>query len=141
MIRRVLTTILVATALTASVTPMAQARDGHRGGYDYRGSHHGRGWHDGGRSYRGGYRNDDYRHGYRKGRRHGKSHDYSDEILVGAGLVGLAIVAGSLIASSPREPDIEWSDAPRRASNCETDEVYRYLPDGSIQYGDRTRCY
>jgi len=141
MIRRGLTALLVAASLTAGMVPAAQARDGYRGGYDYRGSHHDRGWRDGRRDDRHGYRGYDRDRRGSKHRHNGKSRDYSDEILIGAGIVGLAIVAGSMIASSPREPDIQWSDAPQRASNCETDEVYRYLPDGSIQYGDRTRCY
>lgn len=28
-----------------------------------------------------------------------------------------------------------------RAPYCVQDEVYRYLPDGRIQWGTRTRCY
>lgn len=31
--------------------------------------------------------------------------------------------------------------APPRAPYCVQDRVYRYLPDGRIQWGTRTRCY
>ena len=141
MIRRMLTAMLVAATITTGIAPAVQAGDRH---------HERHGWHDGRHHYHGErhdyrgdryHRRDYYRGGYDRGHRHKKSRDYSDEILIGAGIVGLAIVAGSMIASQPREPEINWSDAPRREPNCETDEVYRYLPDGSIQYGDRTRCY
>lgn len=150
MFRRMLTAILIAATVTGTAIPAVQAGDGHRGWqgsrHEYRGHrdrHHtyrrDHGRHDYGRY---DYRRDGYRHDRRHSHKRSKSRDYSDEILIGAGLVGLAIVAGSMIASKPREPEINWSDAPRGGGgNCETDEVYRHLPDGRIQYGDRTRCY
>lgn len=146
MIRRMLTAILIAATITGTAVPAAYAGDGHRGWHSSR--HEYRGHRDNYDRYRREYRRHDYRDG-RHGYRHHhhrrsdrkKSKDYSDEILIGAGIVGLAIIAGSMMMSDSREPDITWSDPPRRDPVCDTDVVSRTLPDGRIQYGDRTRCY
>jgi hypothetical protein len=86
-----------------------------------------------------------YGHSYHNG--HG---DYGDEILIGAGIIGGSILLGNLLA-----PRVYYPPAPAyyvpapttgyyvapRAPNCVRDNVYRYLADGRIQWGVRTRCY
>ncbi len=142
MIRRTLTAILMAAMMTGTAVPTVQAGDGHRGWHGSR--HEYRGHRDRYDSYRRDYgrhyNRHDYRHHHRRSDRK-KSKDYSDEILIGAGIVGLAIIAGSMMWSDSREPDITWSDPPQRDPVCDTDVVSRTLPDGRVQYGDRTRCY
>jgi hypothetical protein len=86
-------------------------------------------------SYKGhfkGYRGHHYRHG--------RGHHYGDEILIGAGIIGGSILLGSLLSQPSYSPAPTYY-APPRAPVCQRDQVYRYLPDGSVQWGTRTRCY
>ena len=66
--------------------------------------------------------------------------DYGDEILIGAGIIGGAILLNGLLTRPQYAPAPVYY-APPRAPICEQDQVYRYLPDGRIQWGTRTRCY
>ena len=69
----------------------------------------------------------------------GYGHGHGDEFLIGAGIIGGAILLGSLL-SRP----YNYQPAPtyyRPAPTCRQDEVWRRLPDGRIQTGVRTRCY
>jgi len=80
----------------------------------------------------GGYGYKSVRYGY-------GGHDYGDEILIGAGIIGGSILLASLL-SRP----YNYQPAPtyyRPAPTCYQDEVWRRLPDGRIQTGVRTRCY
>ena len=77
----------------------------------------------------------------------GYHHGHDDDLLIAAGIIGGAFLLGSLL-TQPRyyappvyypRPPVYY--APRRAPNCHQDRVYRYLPDGRIQWGTRTHCY
>jgi len=132
---RLLTAILLAVAVVLSGWP-AQA-----GGYYYKSKPYAYGgYHHGYKS----HRHKHYRHyGYhRRHHHHHRRHgDIGDEILIGAGIIGGAIIVGSVL-SQPRQappPPVYYQPAP--APRCVQDQVYRYLPDGSIQWGTRTRCY
>jgi hypothetical protein len=78
-------------------------------------------------------------YGY-SGYHHGYYSDIGDEILIGAGIIGVAILLSNLL-SRPQYPPTPVYYAPRRAPNCHQERVYRYLPDGHIQWGSRTHCY
>ena len=67
------------------------------------------------------------------------NNDIGDEILIGAGIIGGAILLSSLV-TRPHYQTAPVYYAPARASYCVQDQVYRYLPDGRIQWGTRTRC-
>jgi hypothetical protein len=131
---KLLIALLVSAATVASTFP-AQA-----GGY-----YHSRpyGYH--------GYKNYGYKsyghyrprhHSHYSHRRHHHRHGYGDEILLGAGIIGGSIIIGSVL-SQPRyaPPPPVYYYAPPPQPTCVQDQVYRYLPDGSIQWGTRTRCY
>ncbi len=70
----------------------------------------------------------------------GYHHGHDDDLLIAAGIIGGAILLSSLL-SRPQYPPAPVYYAPRRAPNCHQDRVYRYLPDGRIQWGTRTHCY
>ncbi len=95
---------------------------------------------------------------------HGGHHSgSSDDFLIAAGIVGGAILFGSLLSQpryySPpvyyrrapvyyrrapvyyRRAPVYYRPAPAYAPTCYQDEVWRRLPDGRIQTGVRTRCY
>lgn len=72
-------------------------------------------------------------YGYRS---HGYHRDVGSEILVGAAIIGGAILLGSLLSRPQYQPAPVYY-----APICKQDQVYRYLPDGRIQWGTRTRCY
>jgi hypothetical protein len=38
-------------------------------------------------------------------------------------------------------PTVYYAPSPAPGPVCQQDNVYRYLPDGSVQWGVRTRCY
>jgi hypothetical protein len=40
----------------------------------------------------------------------------------------------------PAPPSVVYVTPPPQPY-CVQDQVYRYLPDGSVQWGTRTRCY
>ncbi len=127
--------ILIASLLSfALVVPGAAAL---AGGYGYNGGHGGYGY-KGGHGYKGGY---GYRrgHGYRRGGYGYGRHDYGDEILIGAGIIG-----GSIRLCSVLSRPFYSQPAPafyQPAPTCYQDDVWRRLPDGRIQTGVRTRCY
>lgn len=114
------------------------------------GGGHRHGWHSGYHTY-GGYHGGHYKHrhskrhhyAYRHHRRHHHHHRrHGDEILLGAGIIGGAVIVGSVLAQpryAPPPPTVYTYPPPQPA--CVQDQVYRYLPDGSIQWGTRTRCY
>ena len=117
--------ILIASLLSfALVVPGTAAL---AGGYGYKGGHGGYGYKGGGYGYGG--------------------HNYGDEILIGAGIIGGSILLG-LVLSRPyyyQSAPTYYQPAPtyyyQSAPTCYQDEVWRRLPDGRIQTGVRTRCY
>ncbi len=82
-------------------------------------------------------------HGHRHHRRH-KGVD-GDDLIVAAGILGGAVVLGSLLSrpsyAAPQYAPAPAYSPPPRQPYCVVDEVYRYLPDGRIQWGERTTCY
>jgi len=75
--------------------------------------------------------------------RHHRHQDYGDEILLGAGIIGGAVIVGSVVAQphyAPPPPPVVYYTPPPQPY-CVQDQVYRTLPDGSVQWGTRTRCY
>ena len=117
--------ILIASLLSfALVVPGTAAL---AGGYGYKSGHGGYGYKGGGYGYGG--------------------HNYGDEILIGAGIIGGSILLG-LVLSRPyyyQSAPTYYQPAPtyyyQSAPTCYQDEVWRRLPDGRIQTGVRTRCY
>ncbi len=112
----VLTALLSATLVLASVPAQAGSRYhyGHGGGHTYYGH--------------GGYT-----------RHHG--HHHGDDLLIAAGIIGGVILLGSLLAPRPYYQPAPVIYAPAYRPTCYQDRVYRYLPDGRIQWGTRTTCY
>ena len=72
-------------------------------------------------------------YGYRS---YGYYGDIGDEILIGAAIIGGAILLGNLLSRPQYRPAPVYA-----APVCTRNQVYRYLPDGRIQWGTRTRCY
>jgi len=86
-------------------------------------------------------------------------HHHHDGALVAAGVLGGALALG-VVLSQPRYygpppaavyygppppvyyygPGATYYASPPAVS-CYQDQVYRFLPDGSVQWGTRTRCY
>ncbi len=102
-------------------TASAQAGGGH-----YKRYYHGHGGHHHGH-FHGGHHRGHYR-------------DYGDELLIGVGIVAGALLLTRLL-TPPRYPYPPVYYAPPRPRTCVQDRVYRYLPDGRIQWGTRTTCY
>ena len=123
---RLMSTALLAGALAASSLP-AQAGGYHHRDRGYHGHHHGY------KSY--GYKH--HRH-HKHHRPHRRGHDLGDEILLGAGIIGGAIVLNGMMTAPPPAPRYY---APPPQPYCTQEQVYRYLPDGRVQWGTRTRCY
>ncbi len=74
---------------------------------------------------------------------HGGHHNgHGDDALIAAGVIGGAILLGSLL-TRPRyyAPPVYYRPAPAYVPTCYQDTVWRRLPDGRIQTGTRTRCY
>lgn len=121
--KRLITVALVGFALVAWGYPAMAGGKYHKSHYY---GHH---------SYKGHYKA--YRgHHYRRGH----AHHYGDEILIGAGIIGGSILLGSLL-SQPNYYTAPTYYGPPRAPVCQQDQVYRYLPDGRVQWGTRTWCY
>ncbi len=123
---------VIAAALIAGTSPVLAG-----GGYGH--GYGGHGYKYGGYGYKhGGYRYGGHKYGgYGYGGHRG--HDYGDEILIGAGIVGVSVLLGSML-SRPyyyQPTPAYYQPAP----TCYQDEVWRCLPDGRIQTGVRTRCY
>jgi len=84
------------------------------------------------------------RHGhYYRGHYH-HGHHGGHGALVAAGVLGGALLLGTLLStpyyySAPPTP--VYYNPPPREPYCVRDRVYRHLPDGSVQWGVRTRCY
>ena len=120
--------VSIAIFLTAGT---AQAGRNHNNGgfnhghyYYHKGGHH-RGHH----SYR--HRGHHYAH-----RGH---YYYGDEILIGAGIIaGVHVLNRLLTPTYYPPPPVYYAPTPRP---CFQDRVYRYLPNGRIQWGTRTTCY
>lgn len=78
--------------------------------------------------------------GYDRGHHRGYHHDHGDRLLVGVGIVAGALLLTQLL--TPRYyPPAPVYVAPPPPRQCVQDRVYRYLPNGSIQWGTRTTCY
>lgn len=84
-------------------------------------------------------------HGHFRGHYHHGHHGHhgGHGALVAAGVLGGALLLGTLL-SAPYHyypPAPAYYAPPPREPYCVRDRVYRYLPDGRIQWGTRTRCY
>jgi hypothetical protein len=91
---------------------------------------------------RHGYYGHSGHHGHYRHYRHRGHHGHHNGALVAAGIIGGAVLLGTLL-SAPRyhHPPAPVYYGPPRAPVCEKDNVYRTLPDGRVQWGVRTRCY
>ncbi len=76
-----------------------------------------------------------YGHGYHHG------HHGGDGALIAFGIIGGAILLGTLLAPPPYYRPAPVVYAPDYRPTCYRDRVYRTLADGRIQWGVRTRCY
>ena len=135
--RKTLAATIVSISLVLSLLAPAGAVQAGSYKHGYYG-HYGYGHYKGGYYKRGYYKRHHYK-GYGYKHRHRHKHGGA---LVAAGIIGGAVLLGALLAA-PRYygPPRHSYYAPPRAPVCERDRVYRYLPDGSIQWGVRTRCY
>ncbi len=90
-----------------------------------------------------------YRHKHRHHHRHGHHRRRKrdgidgDDLLLAAGIVGGAVVLGTILSQPAyaAPPPRTYEAPPPRQPHCVVDDIYRYLPDGRIQWGERTRCY
>ena len=134
---KLLVALLIAAATAATGLPAQAGGYYHSRPYGYHGYHH--------HSYKS-YRHRHYTpyyHARRHHHRHHHRHRHGDaDFLLGAGIIGGAIIVGSAL-SQPRyaPPPPVYYYTPPPQPYCVQDQVYRYLPDGSIQWGTRTRCY
>ncbi len=72
----------------------------------------------------------------------GHYNGHGDDALIAAGIIGGAILLGSLLTRPRyRAPPVYYRPAPAYVPTCYQDEVWRRLPDGRVQTGIRTRCY
>ena len=78
--------------------------------------------------------------GYYHGYHHGHHGDYGDALLIGVGIVAGALLLNRLLTPR-RYPPAPVYIAPPPPRRCVQDRVYRYLPNGNIQWGTRTTCY
>jgi hypothetical protein len=126
---KLLVALLAAGTMTASTLPAEAGGYYHGRSHGYYGHHH---------------------HGYNKfhhSRRHHHGHRHrhdGDDFLLGAGIIGGAVILGSVLAqprAAPPPPPPLYYYPPPAQPYCVQDQVYRTLPDGSIQWGIRTRCY
>lgn len=120
--KRLLMAFLIGFALVSTGYPALA------GGKYYKGHSYG---HHGYKGHYKAYRGHRYKHGYR--------HHYGDDLLIGAGIIGGSILLGSLLSQPSYYPAPTYYGPPR-APVCQQDQVYRYLPDGRVQWGTRTRC-
>ena len=145
--RKVLAISLAALGLVLASGP-AQAGGKHHGGHHYAAkSHHAHLAHHHRHGYKHKHRKHRHHHAKRHHKHYGKYHhkhrkydDIDDEILIGAAIIGGAIVAHGVI-TKPDEPKSSRHHTSQHAPFCERTDVYRNLPDGRIQWGVRTVCY
>ena len=132
--RKLFLVSLISAALVVAGQPAFADRRGHGYHKQYHYKHHSKRHHYKHRRHRG-----HYHHRKRKG-------VDGDDLIVAAGILGGAVVLGSLLsrptyaAPAPQSYAPAYS-APPRQPYCVVDDVYRYLPDGRIQWGERTTCY
>lgn len=133
--------LAVAALLAGSLPVQAGGFFSHGRHHGYHGQHHFfqshrhfKRHHYAGRHHYGGHH-----HGRHHHRRHGGG--YGDEILLGAGIIGGSIILGSVLSQPRAAPPPTVYYAPPPQPYCVQDQVYRTLPDGSLQWGTRTRCY
>ena len=81
---------------------------------------------------------DHYHHG--GGYHHGYHYDYGKQLLIGVGIAAGAILLARLL-TTPRYVPPPVYVAPPPPRRCVQDRVYRYLPNGQIQWGTRTTCF
>ncbi|MFQ5619526.1 MAG: hypothetical protein ACE5FR_11180 [Rhodospirillales bacterium] len=81
-----------------------------------------------------------YGHYYGHGGHH-HGHHGGDGALIALGIIGGAVLLGALLAPPPYYRPAPVVYAPTYRPTCYRDRVYRYLADGRIQWGVRTRCY
>ena len=123
-VQRLILSSLIAIGLIAA------AMSAEAGGYKHRGKGYGGSGHYG-KHYRQG-RQTHYRH---------RGHHYDDNfytalgITAGIGLLGVILSQPRYIAPAPTY----YAPPPRR--ECYEQNIYRYLPDGRIQWGVKRTCY
>lgn len=143
--------LLAVAALLLGSLP-ATSGSAWAGGFFSHGRHHGyHGQHHHFKSHKH-FKRHHYAGRHHHGRHHHRHHGggYGDEILLGAGIIGGAVIVGSVL-SQPRAappptvyypappPTVYYAPPPQ--PYCVQDQVYRTLPDGRLQWGTRTRCY
>lgn len=127
-------TLLAAATLLAGNLPAASV-PAEAGGFHDR--HHGYHHHHGHKKFHHGHH---WRH--RGHHWHHRHHHDGDDFLLGVGIIGGAVILGSML-TQPRyaPPPVYYYPLPPPRGTCVQDQVYRTLPDGRIQWGTRTRCY
>jgi hypothetical protein len=96
--KQILIVSILSFALVVPGTAALAGGSGHggHGGFGYKGGHGGYGYKGGygGYRYKGGYGG----YGYKSGRYGYGGHDYGDEILIGAGIVGVSVLLGWILS-------------------------------------------
>ncbi len=67
-------------------------------------------------------------------------HHGNGDVLIAASIIGGAIILGTIL-SQPRDNHHRHYYRPTYGPRCFQDNVWRYLPDGRIQWGTRTTCH
>ncbi|MFP6756676.1 MAG: hypothetical protein VCC99_00435 [Alphaproteobacteria bacterium] len=121
---------LVSIAIFLTAGTAQAGRNHHHGGFNH--GHHN--FHHGGH-HRGHFRGHHRGHHYA----HRGHYNYGDEILIGVGiLAGVAVLNRLLTPVYTPPPPVYYAPPPR---TCFQNRVYRYLPNGRIQWGTRTTCH
>ncbi len=130
--------LLVISLLSAAVLLAGQPAFADHRGHGYQKHHHYKHHHK--RKYRHKHRHH-HRHGHHRRRK--RDGIDGDDLLLAAGIVGGAVVLGTILSQPAyaAPPPRTYHAPPPRQPHCVVDDVYRYLPDGRIQWGERTRCY
>ena len=137
MMKKLIVISLLGIAFVLAGQPAAADHRGY--GYGYKKHHHYKHHHKRKHHYKR-----KHRHRHKHYHRHYHRNDNGDEILAAAGIIGGAVLLGSIL-SQPRyaapPPARTYYAPPPRQPHCVVDDVYRYLPDGRVQWGERRRCY
>ena len=136
--------LFVISLLSLAVLLAGQPASADHRGYGYGKHHHYKHHYKRKHHYKKRHRHKHRHRHYHKHKHYHRDDDNGDEILAAAGIIGGAVLLGSILSRptyAAPPPARTYYAPPPRQPHCVVDDVYRYLPDGRIQWGQRTRCY